>query len=198
MNSYESKKKYSYRSGILYPRNLEKLNKIGKDIVLPDISPSEQRLYIQKPSLIRNFHRPKANLQSFRDLIERSVLNLNGNILESKEPEPQRLSRKKYTLNLKKITIKRHDNSRKFSPFSRFMSTKPLKPRPHRTRSPIFGEQSLMINKYIPNIHLYTSRNRDLSNGKRRYSSDSDEDRIDSKLQMNYFESIPNKLENPT
>lgn len=167
-------------------KHLHNLKKIGKDLLLPDISPREHRLFIQKPSLVRIFPKPRLNMQSYKEIIERSLphyQNSNPDIenkLTIKSPQTQ-----KPILSLR--TIKTDQTQFRISTFRRFLSTKPLKSKPKKNRLDL-RKNSLIESKISANYQIVTSRIREISPRKIHYGSDSDEDKIDSLIEMHYID----------
>ena len=116
----------------LFTEDKKKLRKIGKNYILPNISPRENRLFIQKPSLIRKLPKLKPDLTSFQDVIERSLSTVRANRSKINDisKDNQIKEKNKHSLNIKTINLDEKiidEKNTKFTIFRRFMSNKPLK-----------------------------------------------------------------------
>ena len=178
---------------ILLPKSSQNLKKLGKDHMLPDISPREHRLFIQKPSLARNSHRPKDDMQVVKDAIEKTLSRARAHQYElqdmTKDISGKRI---KYDLGKKK-SKKNVEMQRKITTFKRFISSKPIKSRETRRKSPIFHEETLMIlnrqKVYTPVYSNEIETNREIEFSQvSRGSSESDEDKLKCKLQQAYLD----------
>lgn len=165
-------------SKILSPTINNQPRGIGKEYLLPNISPKEHRLFVQKPSLIKNFAKPKEDLRVYKDIIERylkqsKVNNVSSSIVDSNPIIKHR------------IKSKNKENILKITMFRRFISTKPLKSKRYKTKTPDLKESSLFINQ--SKIPVQNNINRDKLVLTTKRSSDSDEYKINSFMDLSYL-----------
>ena len=176
----------NHEFGVLCPSILNTQRKMQKTKILPNMSPKEHRLFVQKPSLNKNYSKPKETLSIFKEIIERSL----GKARESTPSVPSQRKhlkkRIKYCLNLKKID--NNEKQARFTLFRRFMANKPIKNKCQRSKSPVLSEQSLVVTRYNSKMKLMINRKIENSNITRRLTADSesDEDRMD-KLEIDYL-----------
>ena len=93
----------NHEFGVLCPSILNTQRKLQKTKILPNISPKEHRLFVQKPSLNKNYSKPKENLSIFKEIIERSL----GKARESTPSVP---SQRKHLKKTNKILFKPKKN----------------------------------------------------------------------------------------
>lgn len=168
---------------ILYPKSMNNFKKLGKERLLPKISPREHRELIQSPSLIRTFNKPKQDLQAVKDAIERTLNRIKANDYEMKcLGENLGIKRTKYVLKYK-LPVKKSETRTKYTSLKRLTSQKPLKTLEKRAKSPIFTENTLCIFNNPPKSNPLNFRpsnvHTKLFMPKKRRLSEYDEDRID-------------------
>ena len=192
MNKEDYKEIFNSDIGALFPKHKKKLRKIGKNDIIPKLSPKEHSLFIQKPSLFRKLPQLiKPDLSIFQDILERSLSTARENKSQNiKTISRETLGKGKRKDNINAKISNKEDYGIKYTMFRRFMSKKPLKNTQTRVKHPVFSEKSLMILKYNSRLHLLTNVNTENSSiTKRRINSgtDSDEDKMDYKLDNSIY-----------
>jgi hypothetical protein len=156
------------------------LSKLQKSYYLPNISPSEQRIKIQRPLFVKNPKRPGPDLQTVKGIIEKTLetakkyrKSINTHLQESKD-------------NIKPSKSKFFDDNKVKSSFTtKLIAIKPIRFRKILPKSPIDFDKSIIVYKYHSrNKFIPESVPQSLN---RKLSSDSDKDKMDSNLDMYYL-----------
>ena len=171
---------------VFSPSKPSNSRKIYRDSFLPDLSPSEQRMIVQKPSLHRNFQKAEMDMQAFKTIIEKTLKEAKSKRKVIKN------SSKNYFLENSKEIIKlsnnktNNDQRSKYSAINKFITIKsPKRFREIRPKSPISYEQSMVISKYNSKNKILNSYYPYVPTKKNSYNSD--EDKMDSNLDMYYL-----------
>ena len=168
-------------SDILSPGKQNKLRKRYKDYLLPNITPSEQRILIQRSGVIKNLQKPKPDLQDFKKIIEETLRKAKNNRNDLKN-----ISKKYLSEDIKEIKNKgkiEDDGKPKASVIGRFIR---ILPRNIKTKSPGLYKKStkpniFFIRNQCPKIMDHYS----FEYKERKHESD--EDKMDTNLDLYYL-----------
>lgn len=157
----------------------------SKNYFIPELSPSERRMIVQRPSMIRHPCKQEDTMQSIKNIIERSLANAKSNRKTMHNLAAIQLKEEaKETI---KIDVnKMNGNKLKYSALTKLENTKTTKIRKIRPKSPVDYEKSLIVFKYNAKKNNLDELCQKIMKRK-RLSCDSDEDKMDHLLET-YFE----------
>lgn len=168
---------------ILSPSKTSKMPRLFRDLFQNNMSPSDHRLFSQRHSLGKYLIKPEADLEAFKNIIEKSLKVVKKNREKIQDMSKKALKEKSKV----KISFTR-SRENDLKPKNNFLSTsiriKPLKFRKILPRSPLDIDKSLKVVNYKSKNFLKLDYMHPLTT--RRMSSDTDEDKMECNLDMYY------------